>query len=163
MKEDISACPNLEDLDFDVAHLSAIILIKARLISKAQEMNIPVESTLQKLMEDSGKPCGQVELVFQAIKNHLALSDQELERQNRLLDKYLGKLLSKNPTLLKAVINPAPLMRRGPPEYMSEGTPEEAHSVLEHSLHLFQANSLLMAKIRQLVGSRPKYPTESDF
>ena len=164
MKEDIAACPGLENLSLELAHMTVIILIKARLISKAQEIAIKGETTLQKLLKDSGKPIGQVKPAFQAIKSHLALlSDLELKEQIALLDKYLGKLLSKNPTLLKAVINPDPLMSRGPPKYFTVGSPEEAFTVLHYSLHLFRANPMLMAKILQLVGPKPNYPTETDF
>ena len=164
VKEDLLIRPGKKDFHVQLAHLATIILIKARLISKAQEINLKGEAALQKLLEESGRSHGQVELPLHAIRNHLALlSDQELKRQNALVDKYLQKLLSMNHILAKAVINPDPLLSREPPHYMSAGSPEEAYSVLDFSLHLFQANALLMSKISQLVGPSPSYPTRGDL
>ena len=164
MKEDIAAGLDPKDVCFEVAHLTAIVLIKARLITKAQEINDMVKFTLLKLAKQSGKPHGQVEQAFQGVKNRLTiLSDQELENQKALLDKYLAQLLRKNPTVVKAMVNPVPLLSGKPSRYMALGSPEQAYLVVNQCIHLFRANTWLMAKMQQLVGPRPDYPTKSEF
>ena len=53
------------------------------------------------------------------------------EDQKVQLNKLLKLIHQRNPTVLPAIINPAPLLSREEPTYMSRGTPEEAYGIVK--------------------------------
>lgn len=82
-----------------------------------------------------------------------------MEKQEEHVTKYFDIIKANNPTLLPAIINPAPLKSQSqpPPRYFQIGKPSEAREVLMNCNRLFMRIPGVEKKLEGMFGKKPSY------
>ena len=137
-------------------------LIKARIICKSKIAKSQYEHFKQYLdLENS--LLSRASPVMDRIQKHCVPCDREtLKRQEQHFDKYLYLIQKKNPTFLKALVNPVPLMATPLSNCTVDGSPSEAQYLMKDAYDLFLRNTFAMKAVIKRVGKSPTYTVKTD-
>ena len=143
----------LDSLDpqyFDLAHLAALALIQFRAVAAFQ-----VQQGQLKALQD----CRVIdEDIFENVQQ-MMLGDKSLQlilhEQDAHLQKYLGYIQARNPTLLPAIVNPGPMRQQSPPSYYSPGSAAEAYLVFNDCCRHFARVPYALKLIEDFFGRGP--------
>ncbi len=147
---------------FDVQFLAAMALIKARIICKSKIAKSQYDKFKMYLDLDNSL-LSRASPVMDRIRKHCVPCDGvTLKRQEQHFNKYLDLIQKKNPTFLKALVNPGPLMATQLSNCAVDGSPSEAQVLMKDSYDLFLRCSYAMKAVMKRVGKNPTYTVKSD-
>mmetsp|Transcript_36702 Transcript_36702/g.57351 ORF Transcript_36702/g.57351 Transcript_36702/m.57351 type:complete len:226 (-) Transcript_36702:448-1125(-) len=161
METAVSPGTSLTGLDAkrtNIRHLTALLIIKMRIVSSYSQKILHLHEFWRVYAdllarEDSCLPSISEDLINSIGKHLRSAKDSQVLVQQRLMNA----ILEKNGTLLKAVVNPEPLIRQGQPEVRSSGSAEEAFCVLVETEQLFDRIPGAKESIRDFLGENTTY------
>ena len=132
-------------------------VILARFIVNARK-RLSEFNAFKKLLEANDHHVSRVQPVVDVIgKNVVLCDDATLKRQEDIFERYVDKIFAINPTFLKAVVNPRPLLDIHRSEAIFDGSPVQALVLLLDSRKFFVDNPVAIRAIKRRVGSNPVY------
>ena len=134
-----------------------LALIKARFILTARKRLAEFDA-FEKLLEVNDHRLLRVQPVVAVIAKNLNLCDDAtLKQQEELFERYMDKIFAVNPTFLKAVVSPHPLVDLKRSEAIFDGSPMQALLLLIDSRKFFLENPVALRSVKRRVGENPVY------
>lgn len=155
MYEDVlESIPGLQVMDVDLDFLLALTIVKLRLIAAFLAAPRAVEALQTSVLGSRlGDASDHVTQMLQGGPEE----ERRIERQREMVDMYLDAIDAKNPSMLPAIINPAPLKNQSPPSYFSCGEPTEAYFSLMRCNRLFVRIPGVELMLERRFGKNPEY------
>lgn len=101
------------------------------------------------------------ELCSDKVQDFVGVSESNIkvlrQEHKTFVDCLLRRVNKANATILRAIVNPAPIRACGKPGAYSHGTPEEGHLIFEACDGIFQDIPGAVEMIESVVGTNPHY------
>ena len=142
---------SLNPHSFNLAHLAALALVKFRIWTA-----LNVKQDQLKALENCGVLDVDTLENVQEMMFGVDMNVQDvLQEQNTHLEKYLGYIEARNPTLLPAIVNPEPMKQKPLPSSYRLGSPAEAYVVMNDCRRHFARVPNALKRIEDFVGRGP--------
>ena len=152
--EDPKSVLNSEATSASLAHVTAMFIIKARIIAKYHDLKI-LAVIEQFVIEIGGIEMSHLLLKIKCM--FYGVSENVLQAQYDHAKYLLQVIAKKNVIFLKSVLNPGPLKDQGFPGFVRKGTAEETFLVLNNSCRMFHRIPGCISMVKKFVGTDTSY------
>lgn len=144
--------PNVNYRDVPLSFLVALLIIKCRIVAT-------YDATCRSIDLAFGATGGQRIHVVQHLVKEMLIDEgfMNIESQRQQVDRLVNVIHRNNPSMLPAILNPTPLLRKEYPQPRVEGEPSEASYVLTGSLRCFLRVPGAKEMLVQRFGENPTY------